>query len=61
MGNQVFWFPPNDEIGLANTIVKGFADPSKLSTMGLYGKAICEKNYSWDKIATLTLQAYLSL
>jgi glycosyltransferase involved in cell wall biosynthesis len=60
-GKSGFLTPPDDEIKLADAIIKAFADPEKLIRMGRYAKEINQKKYSWDEIAKVTIQAYRDL
>jgi glycogen(starch) synthase len=53
--------PPGDPSALAATISGALGSPERLSTMGLQGRAIVEREFSWDAAGAATIRLYEEL
>ena len=50
--------PPGDASALAAAISGALADRQRLAAMGLRGRQIVEREFSWDRAGAATLQLY---
>jgi len=53
--------PPGDASALAAAISGALADPARLASMGHAGRAIVEREFSWDAAGAATLRLYEDL
>jgi glycogen(starch) synthase len=53
--------PPGDPSALAAAISGALANPAQLASMGDAGRAIVEREFSWDAAGAATLQLYADL
>jgi glycosyltransferase involved in cell wall biosynthesis len=53
--------PPGDPSALAAAISGALGDPARLVPMGLEGRAIVEREFSWDAAGAATLRLYRDL
>ena len=53
--------PPGDPSALAAAISGALGDPARLPAMGLAGRAIVEREFSWDAAGAATLRLYADL
>jgi glycosyltransferase involved in cell wall biosynthesis len=53
--------PPGDASALAAAISGALGDPARLASMGEAGRAIVEREFSWDAAGAATLQLYEDL
>jgi glycosyltransferase involved in cell wall biosynthesis len=59
-GKSGFVVPPCDSDSLATAILDSFADPDMIDAMGCHAEELAGTRYSWNGIATRTLQLYRS-
>lgn len=53
--------PPGDASALAAAISGALGDPARLVSMGLEGRALVEREFSWDAAGAATLRLYRDL
>lgn len=52
-------FVTHDPVAIARAVETLLADPGHLATMGRNARLLVERDYTWDRVATLTETAYL--
>ena len=57
-GKTGFLVEPENEVDLAECIVKAFSEPQNLISIGKNGKNLNDERYSWGRIAIDTKQVY---
>jgi len=60
-GQSGLLVPPSDEAALAEAIVALLADSHRCTQMGHYARRLAETRYSWQTVASATLDVYQSL
>ena len=60
-GRSGYLVPPNDIKALAEKTVEILNDKEKIESMGKYSRYLSDTKYSWDTIATQTLNVYTRL
>lgn len=60
-GQSGLLVPPSDEAALAEAIIALLADSHRCTQMGRYARRLAETRYSWQVIASATLDVYQSL
>jgi glycosyltransferase involved in cell wall biosynthesis len=53
--------PPGDRSALAAAISGALGDPDRLVEMGIAGRAIVERDFSWDAAGAATIRLYESV
>ncbi len=61
VGKSGFVVPPRDAKALAQAIIKTIASPAQTEEMGRYAKYLAETTYSWNRVASKTIDVYRSL
>jgi glycosyltransferase involved in cell wall biosynthesis len=60
-GETGWLVPPGDDLALADAIADAIGDPSRLLAMGTAGRALVEREFSWDAAADHQLRVYRDL
>jgi starch synthase len=61
IGKTGFVVPPKDTRALAQAIIETVESPERCDEMGRYAKVFAEKNYSWSRVASKTIDLYRQL